>query len=126
MGYLGWKNHQTQKTWEEIVRIQDEIIPLVEAERAASPRGLLTRLAKALENHFRLGMPLQDVDVEEGRYVHDYWGSLLYQSFIEIDWRSLSSNLVWQLANPEQHPDVAGRGGRKQDWSARDRLWSTV
>lgn len=124
MGYLGWKNRQTSKTWQEIVRMQDEIIPLVQAESAKGPRGVMNRLAVALDIMFRESMPLQET--EDDRYIHDYWGSLLDYSFSEVDWRGIASHLFWQLANPEQHPDARGKGDRKQDWTARDRLWADV
>lgn len=124
MSYLGWKNRQTWKTWEEIVRIQDEIIPIVEAIAAEGPRKVVARLAIELDIRFRQAMPLQDIS--EDRYVHDYWGTLLDASYLEVDMRSIASNIFWQLANPDQHPDVAGKGRRKQDWSARDRLWTTA
>lgn len=124
MAYLGWKNPQTMKAWGEIVRRQDEVLPLVDKISQDGARGRVPRLAVALDQAFRAEMPLQEI--EGDRYVHDFWGSLLDQSFIAIDWRSIASNILWQLANPEQHPAVAGKGGRKQDWSARDRLWTSV
>jgi len=122
MAYLGWKNHQTHKAWEEVVRRQDDILPMVTQVVEGGTRGRVPRLAVALDQAFRSTMPLQEIQDE--RYVHDFWATLLELSFGEIDWRSIASNIFWQLANPEMHPAVAGKGGRKQDWSARDRLWT--
>lgn len=117
MGYLGWKNHETHAAWQEILRHQDEVVPMVNQvfAQSTSSRKLRTNLEKALADWFRRRAPLQEGDLE-------FWGLMVALGLSQVDFDQIGLHILSEEARYSHDPYDPGVA--KQDWSPRKPRWA--
>lgn len=115
MGYLGWKNHETHAAWQEILRHQEEIVPVVFGvlERGGGAGRVRKALQASLAQWFRERMPLQEGDLE-------FWGLMVALGFGQVDFDQIGLHIMRE----EERYSRDEQGGKKQDWSPRQPRWS--
>ena len=113
MGYLGWKNHETHAAWQEILRHQEDIVPIVFVVLEAGGKQVRKKMQAALAQWFRDRMPLQEGDL-------DFWGLMVALGYGQVDFDQIGLHIVRQEERYARDED----GGRKQDWSPRKPRWS--